>query len=143
MFRDATGVAVAGPLWGVMAAVGTAAVWAAVVDTGGLVGVATGVVLMQPTSAMATSTARIDLVSGISATSPHLGARSRLVPCCPPGTVVLLQTDARWTVAVEHVNSVDKPDLFGLVAHHQRVSARAAAEEAYAVEQVTLGHSSG
>ena len=35
-------------------------------------------------------------------------------------------------VAVEHVDRVDEAHLLGLVAHHQRVRARAAAEEAHA-----------
>jgi hypothetical protein len=95
VFWDAVAVAVVvGLLWPVVAGVGRAAVWGALADTGGLVGDAFGVVLMQPTTAMAATTARMDLVSGISATSAHLGA---LLPigAVLPAWNSRLATDAR------------------------------------------------
>src|SRR4051794_14218697 len=61
------------------------------------------------------------------------------MPCTRNALSVLLESDPRRAVTVEHVDSVDEADLLGLVGHHQRVRAGAATEEADALEQVAGG----
>ena len=51
-----------------------------------------------------------------------------------------LETHGGRAVAVEHVDGVHEADLGSLVAHHERVRTRAAAEEAHALEELAVGH---
>ena len=64
------------------------------------------------------------------------GTRERLGPACLIERARRLEPDGRRAVPVEHVDGVDEADLLALVGHHERVGARAAAEEADALEQV-------
>src|SRR2546423_1399764 len=50
-----------------------------------------------------------------------------------PSITLPLQPDGGWPIPVEHVDRVDEADLLGLIAHHERMGPRAAAEEADAL----------
>src|SRR5215210_274845 len=54
----------------------------------------------------------------------------------PPERAIGLEADARWALAVEHVDRVDEADGLRLVGHHEGVGPGSSTEEPNAFEEI-------